>query len=414
MTTPALARPVIEITQDANGQYALLVDGEPFFANAVGGYNQLEELVALGGNSFRTWGAEELEIEIKGMPLLDYAQSLGLMVVPGIWLGHERHGFSYRDPKQRDEQREHVREVITQYRDHPAILAWGLGNEMEGPADDDSKVYIWQEVNHLAEIIKEIDPSRPIMTVIAGTGGQKVANVTKYCPAIDILGVNAYGSAPMVGADVVRQGWNKPFMLTEFGPIGHWEVGTAPWGAPIEPTSQDKAATYYTTHMRVVEEGQGRCLGTFAFLWGNKQETTATWYGMYLKSGERTGAVDAMAYAWTGKFPPNRAPKLSKLASEAKLARVSRNSRQTAMVEIVDPEGDTLDFEWIVKGESTDRRVGGDAEAAPPEYPELTLESKGTEVVFRASSQPGAYRLFVTIRDGAGGAATANFPFYVQ
>ncbi len=404
----------VKIKESTPGHFQLIVDGKPYFANAVGGVENLPMLKELGGNTFRTWGAEQLDETIEGMPLLDYAQSLGLKVLAGIWIGHERHGFDYGDKKQIKKQREHVLETVRKHKDHPALLAWGLGNEMEGPASDGSDIHIWKELNELAKIVKNEDPNHPVVTVIAGIGGTKVANVIKYYPEIDILGVNAYASAPGVGSGLVAQGWNKPFMLTEFGPMGHWEVGHTSWNAPLEPTSQEKAAFYYVTHKRVVEEGEGRCLGTFAFLWGEKQETTATWYGMFLPTGERLGSADAMSYAWTGSFPSNRAPKLKSLDSSASQVHVKAGSTQTAKVTVIDPEGDALDYEWLVVAESTDRRHGGDKEAAPPSFPELITENNGAEVRFNAPSESGAYRLFVYVKDGANGAATANFPFYVD
>lgn len=411
----AMAKTDTRIIQDKSGSYELIVNGTPFFANGVGGSKNLPMLKKLGGNTFRTWGIEELAAEIQGKPILDYANDLGLKVIAGIWIGHERHGFDYGDPQQIKDQRNAVKEAVKRYKDHPAILAWGLGNEMEDPVNGSGNTRIWKELNELAKIVKREDSSRPVMTVIAGTGGDKVVQIIRHYPEIDILGVNAYASAPAVASDLLSLGWEKPFMLTEFGPLGHWEVQSTSWGAPIEPNSQQKAGTYYVTHQRVIEEGMGQCLGTFAFLWGNKQECTATWYGMFLPSGERLGSADAMSYAWTGNFPDNRAPKIRSLDSSAAMQEIARGSIQTASVEITDPENDPLEYEWIVTAESNDRRVGGDKESVPPSFPNLITSQKNNQVTFKAPNKSGAYRLFLYARDrGNGNAATANFPFYVK
>jgi hypothetical protein len=207
--------------------------------------------------------------------------------------------------------------------------------------------------------------------------------------------------------------WTKPFMLTEFGPMGHWEVRKTAWGAPVEPTSREKAAMYYATHQTVVEDGHGTCLGTFAFLWGHKQETTATWYGMHLASGERLPTVDAMTRAWTNKWPANRCPRVESIETPLREAEVKSGETITATATVRDPEGDAVSYQWSVIAESTDRKVGGDRESAPPTLPECIAQPAINPVSIKAPSKPGAYRLFLIVRDGKGGASAENIPFKV-
>src|SRR4051812_34637232 len=80
--------------------YRLEVDGHPFFIKGAGGDGPKQLLRDIGGNAFRTWGADHIEKQ------LDEAQRLGLKVLVGIWLGHERHGFNYSDPAQVTAQEE--------------------------------------------------------------------------------------------------------------------------------------------------------------------------------------------------------------------------------------------------------------------------------------------------------------------
>lgn len=404
----------VVIVQTGHEGYQLQVDGEPYFANGVGGSQNLQLLKKLGGNTIRTWGVDQLESEINEKPLLDYAHENGLKVVAGLWVEHERHGFDYSDRSQIKDQRQKIRNAVKKYKDHPALLLWGLGNEMEDPTFKGENKIVLREVNELAKIVKKEDPHHPVMTVIAGLGTDKAVHIERNCPEIDILGINAYAGATRVATELAEQGWKKPFMLTEFGPLGHWEVQKTSWDAPIEPTSEEKAQTYLAAHQQAIMESKGQCLGTFAFYWGSKQECTATWFGMFLSSGEHLSAVDAMSYAWSGRYPNNRAPQLQTLSSPAALKKIKRGSAQFAHVEAVDPDGDELSYEWIVVAESSDKKVGGDRERRPPSFPHLIESKTENAVTFNAPEKSGAYRLFVYVTDNQNNAATANIPFYVK
>lgn len=404
----------VEIRKEADGHYTLLRNGQPFFAKGVGGSKNLQLLVDSGGNSIRTWGIETMGEKIDGKPFLDRCQELGIGVTVGIWVKHERHGFNYKDEKFVKEQRAAVLDAVRKYKDHPAVLMWGLGNEMEGPTSDGADPTIWKELNELAAIIKKEDPNHPVMTVIAGAVPTKIKNIQNFYPNIDILGVNAYAAAPGVGKGLRDSGWTKPFMLTEFGPVGHWEVRKTLWGAPIEPTSREKASTYYSTNNMVIEDGKGTCLGTYAFVWGQKQETTSTWFGMFLASGEKLPTVDAMAKAWTGKWPANRCPRVETFETSLREAKVKPGVEVTAQATVTDADKDKLTYEWTVTSESTDRKEGGDHESTPPSHPECILKAADGTVKIKTPTQPGAYRLFLTVRDGKGAASADNVPFFVE
>ena len=403
----------VEIRQNADASHTLLRDGVPYLAKGAGGSSALRELAAAGANSVRTWGVETLATTVDGKPFLDRCHELGLSVTAGIWIKHERHGFDYKAPAQIEAQRKHVRDAVRKYKDHPAILVWGLGNEMEGPTSDGSEAAVWKELNELAAIIKAEDPDHPVMTVIAGAHPNKIRMVREHYPNIDILGVNAYAGAGGVGKALLGNGWTKPFMLTEFGPVGHWEVGKTAWGAPVEPSSREKAASYYAAYQTLMDDASATCVGTHAFLWGNKQETTSTWYGMMLPTGEKLPCVDAMTRVWTGSWPANRSPKVIGVTTPLNQAVVKPGTRTTASAEVIDPEGDPLTYEWLVVSESQDTKEGGDAESVPPTHPECIPGAPGPAVEIRVPQKPGAYRLFLFVRDGKGGASAENFPFRV-
>jgi len=408
LAQPAKAAPTgaVPVRVERAGEgYRLLRDGKPYFVRGAGGTMYLDSLQASGGNSIRTWGADALE------PILGRAQELGLTVTVGIWLGQPRQGFNYGDAAQVNRQIETARGFIRRYRNHPAVLMWGLGNEMEA-AGDDSR--IWTAVNDLAKMAKQEDPAHPTMTVIAeiGESGKKARQFSALCPDVDVLGINSYAGLGSLSKRLKEAEFRRPYVVTEFGPAGHWEVAKTAWGAPVEPTSTKKAETYLANYQAAVQ-GQAACLGAYVFLWGHKQEATSTWFGMFLPSGERTAPVDAMTFAWTGKWPENRAPELPRVELAATGGKVAPAALMTAHAAAKDPDGDPLVCRWEVRSESTDRREGGDREAEPAVHPEAFVEAKGLDFTFRAPKREGAYRLFCYVYDGKGHAATANIPFLV-
>ena len=131
---------------------------------------------------------------------------------------------------------------VRKFKDHPTVLMWGLGNEME--LDDNNNPTLWKEINELAKITKQIDPSHPAATVIADISPEKIAMIMKYAPEIDLLGINSYGGLKDLPQRLKAAGWTKPYVVTEFGPNGPWEMKKTAWNAALEPTSTKKAEKY--------------------------------------------------------------------------------------------------------------------------------------------------------------------------
>jgi hypothetical protein len=395
----------VEIISSPRG-HVLHVNGQPFWVKGVGGTSHLKLLRDLGGNAIRTWGADDL------LPLLDEAHTLGLKVVVGIWLGHERHGFNYQNPEQVARQYRQATDAIDRYKHHPAVLAWGLGNEVELDSGGGNAA-IWSHIQAIAAYAKRVDPHHPTMTVIAELGGPKVPAIHALCPDIDIIGINSYGAAASVPQRYRQLGGTKPYMITEFGPVGTWEVAKTAWGAPPEPTSTQKAAQYRRAYeLGVLAEKGQLSLGSFAFVWGDKQEATATWFGMLLADGSRVAAADTMSELWTAQPVPNRSPVISPIQTITTTAAPGQLLRAT--IDVKDPEGDPLQAEWYLKFETRDYGVGGDAEATPEHVRDAVVRSKLGSALLRMPDRPERYRLFVTVRDGQGGAATANIPLLVS
>lgn len=340
--------------------------------------------------------------------VLDEAQARGLKVVMGLWVGHPRHGFRLDDGAALRAQEEDIRRFVMRYRGHPAIIAWGVGNEVETGETDPMPA--WREVDRLAGVVKKLDPARPTMMVVADTGLDRLKLLADCCANVDLLGINLYAGAVFDLPQRLRSaGITKPVVVAELGALGQWQAGRKPWGAPVELTSRQKADFYRKALAALHAEPQVR--GVFPFLWGAKQEQTATWHGLLLADGSLTEMTDALAEAW-GRPLLHRAPTILGVGISADV--FAPGARVSAGVDARSADDVRLSTEWVVRAEATDLRLGGDKEAAPARIDVPLLGSDNGQVSFLAPKQPGAYRLFITVRGAGGKAATANLPFLVR
>ncbi len=393
----------VSVTQTADG-WQLLRAGKPWVVKGAGGDASKRLLAACGGNTCRTWGAGS---DIA--PLLDECHQLGIGVIVGFWIGHERHGFDWQDKGRVAEQLAQAEAAVRRWKDHPALLAWAFGNEMEGYAAG-ADPRIWQAIEDIAAMSKRLDPHHPTMTVTAEIGGQRVAMLHRHCPSIDIMGINAYGGSVSLPERYRAAGGSKPYLVTEYGPAGIWETSRNDIGAVIEATSTQKALVYRGIYDALAKDG-ALCLGSIAFTWGSKQEATATWFGMILPDGCRTGAVDALADAW-GAPVANRCPLIAPLVISGSTS-VTAGASVRVTLTVSDPEHDALAVEWILSDEAEELGTGGDSEAALAIHPAAIVRGDLTGVEVTMPPHRGTYRLFAVVRDGKGGAAMANLPLKV-
>ena len=389
------------------GSWQLERGGKPFFIKGAGGGASRQVLADSGGNSIRTWGVDDLGKE------LDEAQKRGLTVTAGIWLGQRRHGFSYESMPQVAEQYEKARAAVLKYKDHPALLMWAVGNEMEGyEAGDDAAV--WSAVNNITSMIHKVDPNHPTMTVVAEIGGKRVESINRLCPDVDVIGINSYGGGPSLAERYLKAGGTKPFVVTEFGPAGTWETVKNEWNAPTELTSTAKADRYRATYEGSISSQMGKyCLGSYAFAWGNKQEATATWFGLFLPDGSRLESADAMRLLWSGKPVTNHCPRIDPPKVEG-TGRANPGQILKVSVDVTDPENDPLKIEWKLTKDPGQYQTGGDFQAAPEFYPDAIVKNGGKSVEVKMPAGGGGYWLYCTARDDHGGAAVATVPLYVN
>ena len=397
----------VEIVSTDDG-FVLLLYGEPYYIKGAGIESHYDKLAKSGGNSIRVWGINQWE------EAFQMAEKYDLTVCAGIWLEQERQGFDYDDQEAVEAQFESFKSAILEYKDHPNLLMWGVGNELDLLYENPK---VWDAVEQVASYINEVDGNHPIMTATAFIQEDVVELIKSRSPSIDILAVNAYAGLPRVAELIREYGWDKPYILGEWGTIGHWEVPLTSWDEPIELTSHEKAQVYETGYKEHIVSDPA-CLGGYVFLWGAKQERTPTWYSMFLPTGEKTEAVDVVYQLWQGDAPENRSPILDSLRINDHCAHsdvtLKPSSENVARVWATDPDGYELKLKWEILHETTDKREGGEPEEKPDRVEGLKNKQVGDKLYFQAPDNEGPYRLFIYVYDNRGGGAHANIPFYVS
>ena len=398
----------VEVTTNATGNFELLRNGLPYYIKGAGAKDHFDLLVKSGANSIRVWSTNN-------KAFLDSAHHYGLTVTLGLHVRPERNGMDYNDEYAVKGQIEYLKNEVLKYKDHPALLVWGIGNEVDLKY---SNFKVWETIEILAKFIKEVDPNHPTMTVIAGVDPSKAFHIKKYCPSVDILGLNVYGSIENAGANLRKFNWDKPYIVSEWGVNGPFEAKKTSWKAKIEAPNGLKADQRKRRYLELIEKDKERCLGSYCFLWGQKQESTATWHGMFLSNGKPTEAVDVMQYCWTREWPKSRAPSIKNISLEnigwRKDHILSPSTQATLRIEYNKYNNKKVIVEYIIFPEAFSNKIGGDIQKSPDPIEFEIVKKNDTELTFIIPKKKGAYRLFAYVKNEKGQSSVANIPFLVE
>ncbi|KFA90015.1 glycoside hydrolase family 2 TIM barrel-domain containing protein [Archangium violaceum] len=408
---PALAHTAIV---KVDGRWQLQVDGKPYVARGVtfsgssssAAYEQdCARLAALGVNTLRTWGTTS-ETRL----LLDAAHKHGLKVLVGLWLRQGRPGaesddsFDYlRDKQGMKKQLADTLAQVRHFKDHPAVLAWGIGNEVLLNSPDDAKEAYARFLEQVIKEVKKLDAGHPVISVDAWMFG--VPWWEKYTPSLDAYGINVYGHGiHVISGELAKAGVAKPWLITEFGAQGEWDAPKDANGVPREPADAEKYAAIVDGWRNALapQVEAGRCLGLFVFNYSSAFDHTGLWLGMLSGSSTRP-AWHAVREAYTGQKPATPLPTIASVT----VGDVKQDESGTwaqVRVEAKDAAGAPLDvsFAYNFRGAST-RHARDEVvrlQARPGTTPDTWL--------VRMPSVKGAIKLYVLAKDRAGNLASAT------
>lgn len=389
------------------GNWQLTVDGSPYQIKGLtwgpsvadaGRY--LPDLKSMGVNTIRTWGTDA-----SSRPLFDSAAAHGIKVIAGFWLqpgGGPGSGGCVNyltDTAYKNQMLAEFPRWVQEYKDHPGVLMWNVGNESvlglqncySGDALERQRDAYTTFVNDVTKRIHAVDPNHPVTSTDAWVGAWPYYK--RNAPDLDLYAVNSYNAVCDVRAAWQQGGYTKPYIVTESGPAGEWEVPDDANGVPKEPTDQAKAEGY-TKAWNCVTGHRGVALGATLFHYGTEYDFGGIWFNL-LPAGEKRLSYYAVKRAYGGDTSrDNTPPVVSGFGVEGDAGRVQAGKDLVLTTRTADPDGDRISYEVQANSNYIDQSK------------QLTTlpftNLGGGRLKVTAPERPGVWKLYVKATDGKG------------
>jgi hypothetical protein len=415
-TAPAMTDPptpagpsTVRVT-GAQGNWQLQVGGAPYEIKgitygppqgAADGY--MRDLRNMGVNTIRTWGVDDAQTPV----LLDRAAQQGIKVIVGHWLNQ---GADYvNDTAYKNAAKAEIVARVNALKNRAGVLMWDVGNEViltmqdHGLAADvveARRVAYARFVNEVALAIQAADPNHPVTSTDAYTEAWKYYR--QYSPALDLLAVNSYGAIDTVKRDWIAGGYTKPYILTEGGPDGEWEVPNDVNGVPDEPTDVEKRQGY-TDSWNAIKGHPGVALGATEFHYGLENDFGGVWLNTTPGGWRRLG-YHALREAYTGQVAANTPPVISSMTVGSQTA-VPAGGTFTVDVAVTDPQDDLIRYQLM----ASDKHVTGNRGLSHLRF----TETGNGRFSVTAPEALGVWKVYVYAYDGHGNVGIEQRSFRV-
>jgi len=389
---------VVKVT-GTQGNWQLTVNGAPYIvkgaawgpdisSSTVNTY--MADVQSLGVNSIRTWGTGTTT-----QTLLDAAAAKNVRVVMGFWLQQQ---IAYgTDQPYKDRALREIKRWVSTYKDHPGVLMWDVGNEVilflqdhySGAALEANRVAYAQFVNQVAAEIHALDPNHPVTSTDAWTGAWSYYKT--YAPNLDLLAVNAYGAVCSVKNDWIAGAFTRPYIITEWGPQGEWEVPNDANGVPTEPSDLEKRDAYPVA-WGCITGHTGVALGGTLFIYGDKEDFGGIWFNLKNPNARRLSYY-SVKQMYAGPSTENTPPQIQSITL-SKTANIKVGTTFTVTASVVDPDNDPITYSLKLNS----KYINTSTTLSNATY---TQTSPGTFTV-TAPGTAGVWKLYVYASDGKG------------
>ncbi|WP_125773265.1 discoidin domain-containing protein [Antribacter gilvus] len=398
-----------------NGAWDLQVDGRPYTVRGFtwgpsfsAANHYMPPLVRMGANTVRTWGTGPDTAQ-----LLDSAAAHDVRVIMGFWLlpgGGPGSGgcIDYRtDTAYKTSTKADIVNWVQTYKNHPGVLMWNIGNEAilglqncySGTDLEQVRHAYAAFVNEVSVAVHQVDPNHPTTNTDAWAGAWPYLEASD--PDLDLLSINAYGDVCNLEEAWTAGGYDRPYVLTEGGAAGEWEVPDDANGVPDEPSDLEKGAAYVDS-WRCLREHEGVALGATFFHYGIEGDFGGVWFNIIPGDNKRLGYY-SIARAWgVDTSTMNTPPRITSMAV-AEAAAVAAGQQLTVTVDVADPDGDTVTPNVMLNSKYING-AGGIAQAT------FTQTAPGTFRV-TAPQMLGVWKVYGFAEDGQGnvGVETKSF-----
>ncbi|MCM3302239.1 discoidin domain-containing protein [Streptomyces pseudogriseolus] len=404
-TPPATG--AVEVT-GSQGNWQLTVGGRPYTVKGLtwgpaiaDAPKYLPDVKSMGVNTIRTWGTDG-----GTKPLLDSAAANGLKVVNGFWLqpgGGPGSGGCVNyvtDTTYKNTMLTEFTKWVEAYRNHPATLMWNVGNESvlglqncySGAELEAQRNAYTGFVNDVAKKIHSIDPDHPVTSTDAWTGAWPYYQ--RNAPDLDLYSMNSYGDICGVREDWEQGGYTKPYLITEGGPAGEWEVPDDANGVPDEPTDVQKAEGY-TKAWNCVTGHRGVALGATLFHYGTEHDFGGIWFNL-LPDGLKRLSYYAVKRAYTATAGNDNTPPVVSALAVSPASSAPAGGEFTVRADVRDPDGDPITYKIFLSG----NYANGDKRLVEASW---RSTGNGTFAV-RTPEKLGVWKVYLQAEDGRGNA----------
>ncbi|MGZ8551324.1 MAG: glycoside hydrolase family 2 TIM barrel-domain containing protein, partial [Chitinophagaceae bacterium] len=350
-----------------------------------------EKIKEMGANTIRRYGTG-----IYDKNILNIADESGLNVLYGFWFDPKVD--YYLDSAKIKAYIKEVEESVVQYKDHPCIIGWSLGNESWGLLKHRyAKPYLVkvresyvQLIEHLAQRIHELDPSRPVFTCMEHEEHQLPGELAVFhddAPSVDVIGINSYYKEQISTLNHIAWQFDslRPYLVSEFGPRGYWDPNYNKTNNKdiIEETDTEKAEWYKYQWSAYVEGFKGYNVGGFAYCWHDRMEGSYTWFGLTDFKGRVKPSYYALKEQWTRK----KQEKFSEFSITGP-SHLEPGSRYTFSAVSTKGEKDNLLYEWRLLKDEYLKQINN-----------IEATDDPSSVKVEIPKEPSKYRLYLFVTD---------------